>query len=138
MPPWDQPLLDATHDEDFDDVTATHSPDQNLLRRAGARERRSASVSTITPMRPRPAPAPPVRLLGMDALRALLRRFTDDAGPAARPLMLREIALLGARPETFPLLMSWQLIAALGQLLDDGATRKRFIEDADQILKTTT
>jgi hypothetical protein len=136
--------LDATLDEDFDDVTATHSPDQNLLRRAGARERRSASVSSITPMRHRssaapPAPpAPPVRLLGMDTLRALLRRFTDDAGPAARPLMLREIALLGARPETFPLLMSWQLIAALGQLLDDGVTRRRFIEDADQILKTTT
>jgi hypothetical protein len=127
--------LDATLDDDFDEITRTQAPDQGLLRKAGAVER--APGSGITARRHRTSPEP-VCLLGMDVLRALLRRFTDDAGPAARPLMLREIASLGAAPETFPLLLAWQLIAALGQRLDDHATRRRFVEDADQILKTMT
>lgn len=135
MPAWDLPLLDATPD-DFEEITATQAPDQGLLKQAGAPERSPSSVSGITPMRHRLPPAPPVRMLGMDTLRALLRRFTDDAGPAARPLLLREVSLLGARPETFPLLLSGQLVAALGQLLDDETTRRRFVADAHRILKS--
>ena len=138
MPPWDHPLLDATPDDDFDEITRTQAPDLGLLQRAGAPEPAPSSASGIKQVRQRVLPTPPVRLLGMDTLRALLQRFTDDAGPAARPLLLREIAHLGARPETFPLLSTWQLIAALGQRLDDLDTRRRFIEDADRILKTTT
>jgi hypothetical protein len=136
MPAWDLPLLDATPD-DFEEITATQAPDLGLLQQAGAAQRTSSSVSGITPMRHRLPPAPPVRLLALDTLRALLRRFTDDAGPAARPLMLREISLLGARPETFPLLLSGQLIAAMGQLLDDDTTRRHFLADAHRILKST-
>ncbi len=130
-------LLDVT--DEADEVTAKHAPDLSLLRQTDPTSGpRPAGESGIARVRQPPPPrreATKIRLLPLACLRSLLERYTECAGPAARPLMLREIAKLNATPERFPLLLRGELLAALAARLDDHATRQRFIDDARVILE---
>lgn len=73
-------------------------------------------------------------LLEVSALRLLLARLTEDAGPAARPMMLVEIQQLGATVEVFPRLLIGTLITRLSERLDVVETRRNFILDARELL----
>lgn len=83
-------------------------------------------------------PLPTQRLeqgcLPVSALRVLLARLTECAGPAARPMMLVEMEALGARPDAFPRVLAGELLTRLAERLDVTDTRRRFIVDGRQIL----
>jgi hypothetical protein len=114
-------LLDAVPaGEEKDEKTAQHTPDPLLLRSASARAPASEGRATA--------------ILPIERLKLLLERYVECAGPAARPILLSEIAKLQATPERFPLRLRARLLLALSSRLDDGATRSAFIEDAQYIL----
>lgn len=85
-----------------------------------------------------PPPLPQQRIehgyLPVSALRVLLARLTECAGPAARPMMLVEIEALGAQPDAFPRVLAGELLTRLAERLDVTDTRRHFIVDGRQIL----
>jgi hypothetical protein len=114
-------LLDAVSQSDErDEKTAQHVPDPALLRNASASPPSSSSHATA--------------ILPIARLKLLLERYVECAGPAARPILLAEIARLDATPERFPLRLRARLLLALSSRLDDGTTRALFLEDAQYIL----
>jgi hypothetical protein len=124
MNPKAQIHHDATYEAD--EITAVHTPDPALLR--------IARISVL-PQRPPPPPSrrAKLQLLPLQILRTLLERYSEAAGPAARPLMLKAILDLNATPEQFPLLLRGELIRVLSQRLDNPQTRASFIDDANRI-----
>lgn len=125
-------LLDAVGDDDSDEQTTEHTPDPSLLHRAAPPQRMSEA-----PAAEPPAPKAPVALVRTECLTRLLERYVDCVGPAARPLLLREIGRLGATPQQFPVSLRGQLALALAQRLDEPGARNAFYQDALFILGGT-
>jgi hypothetical protein len=114
-------LLDAVPAaEEREEKTAQHTPDPGLLQSASS----GAPVSE----------GRAIAILPIARLKLLLERYVECAGPAARPILLSEIAKLEATAEHFPLRLRARLLLALASRLDDGQTRSAFIEDAQYIL----
>lgn len=92
--------------------------------------------SRAVPPQAEGTPGARIRVLPLESLKRLLERYSDCAGPAARPIILQEIARLHATPEQFPLLLRAELISALAARLDNETTRELFEFDARSILET--
>ena len=73
-------------------------------------------------------------LVRLECLKRLLERYSDCVGPAARPLLLREIEQLGATPQAFPSALRSELAHALASRLDEPIARGAFLQDALFIL----
>lgn len=122
--------------DDADETTAVHSPDPALLNKTRFSAFPPPTQESVVTRRP-PPPSQRAQLLPLETLRALLSRYTEDAGPAARPLMLKAINDLHAAPEQFPLLLRGELVRTLGQRLDNPTTRALFVQDAQRIMDET-
>lgn len=142
-------LLDAVLPDGEDEITAEHAPDPGLLHHSSRRSRPPGAAGhenpqsgvSLVPSRrrvpepPPPRPPPTIRTVALENMKMLLDRFTQDAGPAARPILVQELQRLQTTPERFPLLLCGQLLSALGSRLDDSETRARFVADAQRILQ---
>ncbi len=85
-----------------------------------------------------PPPRQPLggtRTISLQQLRNLRDEYNNYVGPAARLILLRQIAELGATAEAFPFAYRNQLITALAARLDDPDSCEHFIKAALNIVE---